>query len=164
MISNEECRSILKRLYPNQEVQALLPLSRRDLLGLLDRPVIDMSVGGLPSPLINPSLMSHLGSPMMPKRVLLLEQLPAHDTECDEERRARDPIPAEADDINALSLSVDHQASYLGASSIKAALMVMLKVQPSLRNALAYAVIAQARPTQPDKPGRTSYCYRCQSS
>lgn len=43
----------------------------------------------------------------------------------------------EADDVNALSLSVDRQTSYLGASSIKAALMVMLKVQPQLRNALA---------------------------
>lgn len=74
---------------------------------------------------------------MMPKSENLLEQLPSRDTEWDEERRGRDPIPVEADDINALSLSVDRQASYLGASSIKAALMVMLKVQPSLRNTLA---------------------------
>jgi hypothetical protein len=135
--SLEECRSILKRLYPNQEVQALLPLSRQELLSLLDRPVIDTSVGGLPSPPINASPISDLGSPMMTKSENILEQLPSRDTEWDEERRGRDPIPAEADDINALSLSVDRQASYLGASSIKAALMVMLKVQPSLRNTLA---------------------------
>jgi len=135
--SLEECRSILKRLYPNQEVQSLLPLSRQELLSLLDRPVIDTSVGGLPSPPVNPSPMSDLGSPLMPKSENLLEQLPSRDTEWDEERRERDPIPAEADDINALSLSVDRQASYLGASSIKAALMVMLKVQPSLRSTLA---------------------------
>lgn len=81
--------------------------------------------------------MSELGSPLMPKQENLLEQLPSRDTEWDEERRGRDPIPAEADDINALSLSMDRQASYLGASSIKAALMVMLKVQPSLRSTLA---------------------------
>ncbi|KAL2135896.1 hypothetical protein VTI74DRAFT_6495 [Chaetomium olivicolor] len=135
--SLEECRSILRRLYPNHEVQALLPLSRQELLNLLDRPVLDTSVGGLPSPPTNISPMSELGSPMMPKSENLLEQLPSRDTEWDEERRERDPIPAEADDINALSLSVDRSASYLGASSIKAALMVMLKVQPSLRNTLA---------------------------
>ncbi|KAK4146717.1 fungal-specific transcription factor-like protein [Dichotomopilus funicola] len=135
--SLEECRSILKRLYPNQEVQALLPLSRQELLNLLDRPMLDTSVGGLPSPPINTSPISDLGSPMMPKSENILEQLPSRDTEWDEERRGRDPIPAEADDINALSLSVDRQASYLGASSIKAALMAMLKVQPSLRNTLA---------------------------
>ncbi|KAK3306952.1 fungal-specific transcription factor domain-containing protein [Chaetomium strumarium] len=136
--SLEECRSILKRLYPNHEVQALLPLSRHELLNLLDRPMIDTSVSGLPSPPIHTSPLSELGSPtMMPKAENLLEQLPSRDTEWDEERRGRDPIPAEADDINALSLSVDRQSSYLGASSIKAALMVMLKVQPSLRNTLA---------------------------
>ncbi|KAL1837640.1 hypothetical protein VTJ49DRAFT_3560 [Mycothermus thermophilus] len=135
--SLEECRSILRRLYPNHEVQTLLPLSRQELLNLLERPgPIDTSVGGLPSPPINTTPVSDLGSPV-PKQENILEQLPGRDAEWDEERRGRDGIPAEADDINALSLSVDRQASYLGASSIKAALMVMLKVQPSLRNTLA---------------------------
>jgi len=66
-----------------------------------------------------------------------LEQIPSQDTEWDEERRNRDPIPAEADDVNALSLSVDRQSSYLGATSIKAAFLVMLKVAPILRSFLA---------------------------
>lgn len=57
--------------------------------------------------------------------------------EWDEGRRDRSAITTEADDVNALSLSVDRQTSYLGASSIKAALMVMLKVQPQLRSALS---------------------------
>lgn len=46
-------------------------------------------------------------------------------------------MPAEADDVNALSLSVDRQTSYLGATSIKAAFLVMLKVAPVLRSFLA---------------------------
>jgi hypothetical protein len=49
-------------------------------------------------------------------------------------------VPTESDDVNALSLSVDRQSSYLGASSIKAALLVMLKVAPALRSFLAPAV------------------------
>ncbi|KOS18048.1 Lactose regulatory protein LAC9 [Escovopsis weberi] len=65
-----------------------------------------------------------------------LEQMPTQDSEWDEERRERDPLPVEADDVNALSLTMDRQASYLGASSIKAALMVMLQIQPQLRAAL----------------------------
>ncbi|TDZ29559.1 NEDD8-activating enzyme E1 regulatory subunit [Colletotrichum spinosum] len=65
-----------------------------------------------------------------------LELMPGRDTEWDEERRGRDPIPIEADDVNALSLSVDRQSSYLGASSIKAALMCLLKVCPGLRHSL----------------------------
>ena len=66
-----------------------------------------------------------------------LEQIPSQDPEWDEERRNRNPIPAEADDVNALSLAVDRQSSYLGASSIKAAFIVMLKVAPKLRSFLA---------------------------
>lgn len=65
-----------------------------------------------------------------------LEQIPSRDTEWDEERRNRESIPVESDDVNALSLSVDRQTSYLGASSIKAALMVMVKVSPRLRSYL----------------------------
>ncbi|KAK8042604.1 hypothetical protein PG994_013087 [Apiospora phragmitis] len=136
--SLEECRSILKRLYPSHEMQALLPLSRQELLNLLDRPTLD-TTNGLPSPPLHASPMStEMGSPSLSASEGLgsLEQIPVRDMEWDEERRGRDPIPAEADDVNALSLSVDRQASYLGASSIKAALMVMLKVQPGLRNSL----------------------------
>lgn len=140
--SLEECRSILKRLYPNHEVQALLPLSRQELLQLLDRAPVD-ATSALPSPPLNTSPMnqeemeSTLCGASERGGLQSLEQMPRGDTEWDEERRGRDPIPVEADDVNALSLAVDRQASYLGASSIKAALMVMLKVQPALRNSLA---------------------------
>ncbi|KAM5367891.1 hypothetical protein ACJZ2D_009802 [Fusarium nematophilum] len=65
------------------------------------------------------------------------EQIPAQDAEWDEERRERDPLPAEADDVNGLSLALDRQASYLGISSIKAAFGVMVKIQPQLRTSLA---------------------------
>jgi len=109
----------------------------------------------------------------MPKSENILEQMPSRDTEWDEERRGRDPIPAEADDINALSLSVDRQTSYLGASSIKAALMVMLKVQPGLRNSLAtplnsveishnYPVIRQ-KSSAPKDPQRIPWSWKGQT-
>lgn len=136
----EECRSVLKRLYPNHEIQALLPLSRQDLVSLVERPLDDNSGSGLPSPPLTTSFNGDLDSPTCPsstESLCGLEQFPAHDVEWDEERRAKAAIPAEADDVNALSLSVDRQTSYLGASSIKAALMVMLKVQPQLRSALS---------------------------
>ena len=66
-----------------------------------------------------------------------LEQIPSQHTDWDEDRRNRDPIPAEADDVNALSLSVDRQSSYLGATSIKAAFLVMLQCDPSLTSFIA---------------------------
>ncbi|KXH59612.1 fungal specific transcription factor domain-containing protein [Colletotrichum salicis] len=138
--SLEECRSVLKRLFPHQDVQSLLPLSRHDLLGLLEHPVLDTPTA-LPSPPLNMSPLSQeLDSPVCSgseRGFSSLELMPGRDTEWDEERRVRDPIPIEADDVNALSLSVDRQSSYLGASSIKAALMCLMKVQPALRNTLS---------------------------
>lgn len=137
--SLEECRSVLRRLYPRHDVQALLPLSRHELLDLLDRPFVDPSLSGIPSPaLTSPTFTAEHDSPVYSAdNVSGLDQLPGHGAEWDEERRVREPIAVEADDINALSLPVDRQSSYSGASSIKAALMVMLKVQPQLRSALA---------------------------
>lgn len=129
---------VLKRLYPHHDVQSLLPLSRHDLLNLLDRTGGDISMGGLPSPPVNSPTSGDLDSPICSSSgdsLCGLEQVP--DTDWDEERRGLDAMPAEADDVNALSLSVDRQTSYLGASSIKAALMVMLKVQPQLKTALS---------------------------
>lgn len=141
--SLEECRSILNRLYPNREVQSLLPLSREELVSLLDRP-IPARQNSNTSPSVSQTspnsfeLLSPMASASDDDRSFAnLEQVPHQDTEWDEDRRTRDPLPAEADDVNALSLSVDRQTSYLGASSIKAAFLVMLKVAPGLRAYLA---------------------------
>lgn len=121
-------------------MQTLLPLSRPDLVALLDKP--SSLAPAIKSPQTNISPQSNsfteYRSPALttsPDEGSLanLEQIPSRDTEWDEERRNRDPIPAESDDVNGLSLSVDRQSSYLGASSIKAAFIVMLQVAPALR-------------------------------
>jgi len=141
--SLEECRSILKQLYPNQDIQALLPLSRPELISLLDRsdtrgiPSQTSPIGTNTSPLSHGVHSPDGSTPDDDRRLPNLEQVPSQDTEWDEERRNRDPIPAEADDVNALSLSVDRQSSYLSATSIKAVFIVMLKVAPGLRSYLA---------------------------
>ena len=121
----------------------MLNLSRQELILLLDRGSGTISQS---SPTVSQSsatsqeYRSPLASTSDCDRSLAnLEQIPSQDTEWDEERRNRDPIPAESDDVNALSLSVDRQSSYLGASSIKAALLVMLKVAPRLRSFLGSA-------------------------
>ena len=66
-----------------------------------------------------------------------LEQIPSQDTEWDEEQRIQDPIPAVANDETAPSLSVGWQSLYLGATSINAPFLVMLKAAPVLRSFLA---------------------------
>jgi hypothetical protein len=140
--SLEECRTILKRLYPSRDIQSLLPLSRPQLVSLLDRSdslaPSQTSPTGTNTSALSQGVRSQNGTAPDDDRSLAnLEQVPSQDTEWDEDRRNRDPIPAEADDVNALSLSVDRQSSYLSATSVKAAFIVMLKVAPGLRSYLA---------------------------
>lgn len=106
-------------------MSSLLPLSRQELRDLLEQPLGEKTTI-LPSPSLSTA-----------EHPVDLEQMPTRDSEWDEERQDGDALPAEADDVNALSLTMDKQASYLGASSIKAALMVMLQIQPQLRESLA---------------------------
>lgn len=123
-------------------MQHLLPLSRNELVALIDRSprsvLSNISPSGSNTSPTSHEYRSPLNSGSDEDRSLAnLEQIPSQDIEWDEERRNRDPIAAEADDVNALSLSVDRQSSYLGATSIKAALLVMLKVAPRLQSLLA---------------------------
>ncbi|KAF5703518.1 lactose regulatory [Fusarium mundagurra] len=84
------------------------------------------------------------------------QQSVTQDSQWDEERRERDPLPAEADDVNALSLPFDRQASYLGISSIRAALAAMLQVRPQLRGLLASRQ-ANINNTTRNEEGRPCY-------
>lgn len=135
---------MLRRLYPNHEVSQLLSLSRHELRDLIDQPVqqetVDVSV--------TPPSADEAQHPQE------LENMPAPKSEWDEERREKDQMPVEADDVNALSLSMGKQAaSYLGASSVKVALTVMLQIQPQLQVLLA----AQSSPdASSDENARTS--------
>lgn len=117
----------MNRLFPSHDVASLLPLSRQDLCNLLELQS-PQSTENIPSTPLN----------ITPKNQLFdLEQIPEQDAEWDEERRERDPLPEAADDVNALSLTLDRQASFLGISSIKAALIVMAHIQPQLKASLA---------------------------
>ncbi|KAF5651408.1 thiamine repressible s regulatory thi1 [Fusarium tjaetaba] len=116
--SLKERDSILNRLFPNHRISDLTSLSDQELREAMLRGRSTDKV--LPSP-----------SDSTP------QQSVTQDSQWDEERRERDPLPAEADDVNALSLPFDRQASYLGISSIRAALAAMLHVRPQLRGLLA---------------------------
>ncbi|VTT76449.1 unnamed protein product [Fusarium fujikuroi] len=116
--SLKERDAILNRLFPNHSIPQLASLSDQQLREALLHGCSTDKI--LPSP-----------SDSTPQRSV------TQDSQWDEERRERDPLPAEADDVNALSLPFDRQASYLGISSIRAALAAMLQVRPQLRGLLA---------------------------
>ncbi|KAL6912564.1 hypothetical protein FSST1_010324 [Fusarium sambucinum] len=118
--SLEERDSILARLFPNRDIS--------DLVSLSDQELRDIVVNSGPSP--NGTTLT-FRSDHTPNESI------TQDSQWDEDRRERDPLPAEADDVNALSLPLDRQASYLGISSIRAALGAILQMRPQLRASLA---------------------------
>lgn len=132
----EECRSVLNRLYPHQDISSISSLSRQELLNLLDRPNTPES---LPSPPLNVTpLKQDMGRCHESDDGLAsIDHVPSQSSEWGEERGARDAHSAsEAEDLDALGFNPDCQPLHLGASSIQAALMVMLKAQPNLKNSL----------------------------
>lgn len=81
-----------------------------------------------------------------------LEQAPDQDSELDEAKRHKDRVQGISDDVNGLSLSVDRQSSYVGVSSITAALKVIFKTAPVARSFIAQSHIETALPSRSNSP------------
>ena len=83
-----------------------------------------------------------------------LEQEPIPDANWDECRIDPDGIQHISDDVNALSMSVGRQSSYLGVSSIAAALRVITKITTALESVIISTPQRTAHPTRNNSPGR----------
>ncbi|KAI8666896.1 RING-type domain-containing protein [Fusarium sp. Ph1] len=69
--SLEECRSVLRRLYPNHEVSTLLPLTTQELIELLAQPQ-SRSDAALPSPPLETAFLKQETSPTQSEPILPL--------------------------------------------------------------------------------------------
>ncbi|KAM5354343.1 hypothetical protein ACJ41O_000992 [Fusarium nematophilum] len=69
--SLEECRSVLRRLYPNHEVSALLPLTTQELMDLLAQPHCGTG-SALPSPPLETAVLNQDASIGQPDTILQL--------------------------------------------------------------------------------------------
>lgn len=81
-----------------------------------------------------------------------LEQAPEQDPETDEAKRLRDKIQGISDDVNGLSLSVDRASTYVGISSINAAMKVIFKAAPIARPFIALASAETTAPSRSSTP------------
>jgi hypothetical protein len=119
-ISNSlhQCQSVLERLFPSTDVSTLQSLTQAGLLSLAN--------GGLAPGADNQiaSLSPQQGTDVESA----LDQLQDTPSEFDE-----DTPDFVADDVNALNLSGQRHSSYVGASSISAALKVISSLYPTLR-------------------------------
>ncbi|KAF1980082.1 hypothetical protein BU23DRAFT_1993 [Bimuria novae-zelandiae CBS 107.79] len=142
----EQYKAILAKLFPSksmQEIEGLVSLPREDLLELAQ----SSTSGPTQTAHTTPSLtaeshsISDLGSGGA-ESLEALEQAPPQDPFWDEARKHQLRVQGVSDDVNGLALSVDRLSSYVGISSIAAALKVIMRCAPH-----AQPMIAQSNET-----------------
>ncbi|KAL1643363.1 hypothetical protein SLS61_009285 [Didymella pomorum] len=138
LTSNAELyKGILTKLIGNVQLDSLANLSREELLQLaLASP--EVTQGTSPS-VANARAMSeiHTGSDGADS-LEALEQAPPEDPYWDEARKHQIRVQGISDDVNGLSMSVDRLSSYVGISSITAALKVIVRCAPQARPLLTH--------------------------
>jgi hypothetical protein len=95
--------------------------------------------------------MSELG-PGSADSLEALEQAPPEDPYWDEARKHQIRVQGISDDVNGLSMSVDRLSSYVGISSITAALKVIVKCAPHARPLISHNNQETALPSRAGSP------------
>jgi hypothetical protein len=108
---------ILKTLFPAESLDSLQSLSREDLLELLQK---ERKARGDEN---------WVGS--SEEDLNCLDISAQQDFEWDESVGNQDPLSNVSDDVNGLSLVLDHKTSYLGISSISAIIKVIVAIAPN---------------------------------
>lgn len=160
---------ILTRLFPKHTPEELASLTREEVIQLLLRPdnasaspESDQAPAAVAaSSASNIASLSAAGefeatsrgapqSSADAESLSPLEQPP--EPAADEAQRYAQQMQSLADDVNGLSISVRRKASYVGVSSISAALEVMFKLQPSARAYMAQMPIETANASRRSSP------------
>ena len=125
----EQYKSVLSKLYPTKDIDTLLSLPREELLELaLSSPA--------QAPIVSPSFSETLATTDVTsgsdgaESLEALEQAPSEDPFWDEARKHQIRVQGISDDVNGLSMSLDRLSSYVGISSITAALKVIVRCAP----------------------------------
>ncbi|KAG9701411.1 hypothetical protein KCU76_g111, partial [Aureobasidium melanogenum] len=151
--SVDRYRSVFERLFPGRSIEQLAPLSKDDLIAIIGIP---------PAKNDQSTQISELGSPISTlgsegaESLETLIQAPEQDPVADEATLHQARVHGISDDVNGLSLSLDRPSSYVGVSSITAALKVICRVAPATRRLLALGHTETALPSRTDSPDVTS--------
>ena len=147
----EQYKTVLAKLYPNKDLDALSTLAREELLELaLSLP----AAGSATSPSTgNTQAISEFppGSDGADS-LEALEQAPPEDPYWDEARKHQLRVQGISDDVNGLSMSVDRLSSYVGISSITAALKVIVRCAPHARPLITHNNQETALPSRAGSP------------
>lgn len=132
----DSAEAILCHIFPGRSPESLAKLSRHELVQLAQESLLTQHV--FPHQHISPK-QSALGAAS--------DHAPESDDEREwnEPRETQNPERAMCDDVNGLSLAVQHR-SYMGISSIHAIFRTMFRVKPSLQTELKTGITTEGQP------------------
>jgi hypothetical protein len=139
---------VLTKLYPSKDLDTLITLPREELLELaLSSPAS--------APIISPSFSETLANTEVTSgsdgadSLEALEQASSEDPFWDEERKHQIRMQGISDEVNGLSMSLNRLSSYVGISSITAALRVIVRCAPQAR----HLIMHNTETVQPSRAG-----------
>ncbi|KAF2194518.1 hypothetical protein K469DRAFT_725838 [Zopfia rhizophila CBS 207.26] len=147
----EQYKSVLAKLYPTKDLDSLASLPREELLELaLSLPAAASTKS--PSTGTTQAISEIAHGSEGADNLEALEQAPPEDPYWDEARKHQVRVQGISDDVNGLSMSVDRLSSYVGISSITAALKVIVKCAPQARRLIAHNNQETALPSRAGSP------------
>jgi hypothetical protein len=147
----EQYKTVLNKLYGSKDLEALANLPREELLELAlssPVPVHVTSPPGLEGRAMSEILSGSDGA----ESLEALEQAPPEDPFWDEARKHQMRVQGISDDVNGLSMSVDRMSSYVGISSITAALKVIVRCAPQARPLITQQTTETTLPSRAGSP------------
>lgn len=142
----EQYRAVLSKLYPTKDLEHLQNLPREELLELaLSAPAASASPSSAPTQALSEAPMGSDGA----ESLEALEQAPPEDPYWDEARKHLVRVQGISDDVNGLSMSLDRLSSYVGISSVTAALKVIIRCAPYVKT-----LIQHTQPVETGMPSR----------
>jgi hypothetical protein len=145
----EQYKSVLEKLYPTRDLESLAALPREELLDLaLSTPASTTS----PSTTTMQSISEAAPGSDGAESLEALEQAPREDPYWDEAHNRPVKVQGISDDVNGLSLSVERLSSYVGISSITAALKVIVRCAPHAKPLLAHTSQETGLPSRASSP------------
>lgn len=142
---------MLAKLYPTKDLDDLVSMAREDLLELaLSSPPPGQTTS--PSAVGTAAISDIAHGSDGAESLEALEQAPPEDPFWDEARKHQVRVQGISDDVNGLSMSVDRLSSYVGISSITAALKVIVRCAPHARPLIAHNNQETALPSRAGSP------------
>lgn len=150
----DQYRAVFSRLYPGKYIESLTYLPRDELINLavtLPVPATPPSSDGdhLPPP---GSAISDQHKASRAESLEALEETQNEFPELDDEKRLKANVQGISDDVDGLSLVLARQSSYVGVSSVNAALKVIFKIAPVARPFVAQSYNETAFPSRANTP------------